>query len=122
MGYDLHITRAEQWTESEQLSITADEWLAYVATDPELRLAGYNGPYFALWSGPSKHPDPWFDWSRGCIETKNPDPPLIAKAIAIAHRLQARVLGDDGEAYLPNGQIEVDGAVDDGPGMDWRAW
>src|SRR5262245_65787077 len=102
MGYDLHITRAQHWTDDEPV-ITADEWLACVDEDPELRLAGYNGPYFALWSGQSKYPDPWFDWSLGRVHTKNPDPPIIGKAVAIATRLGATVQGDDGEVYLSDG-------------------
>ena len=122
MGYDFHITRAESWTEGERSPITAEEWLGYVASDPELKLAGYNGPHFALWQGKSRHPEAWFDWYRGCITTKNPDPPLIAKALEIARRLRARVVGDDGEVYLPEGQVEVDGAIDGRPGMDWREW
>jgi hypothetical protein len=121
MGYDLHITRAEQWFDGEP-SITAEEWLAYVASDPELQLAGYNGPYFTLWSGASRHADPWFNWTNGRIMTKNPDPPLIRKAIEIASRLRAKAKGDDGEVYLPDGKVQVDGAVDDSPGMDWRSW
>ena len=122
MGYDLHITRAADWSEAEELPITSAEWLAFVEADPELKLAGYNGSHFALWSGKSRYPDPWFDWSRGRINTKNPDPPLIGKAIQIAEQLGARVLGDDGERYLPDGQVERDGTVDTSPGMDWRTW
>jgi hypothetical protein len=99
MGYDLHVTRAEAWPKSEDNPITAEEWLAVVRDDPELALAGYNGPYFALWDGPSEYPDPWFDWSHGEIYTKNPDVPMIRKMIGLAERLNARVQGDDGEEY-----------------------
>src|SRR5262245_49815870 len=106
MGYDLHITRSSNgWFNNKGCEIAADEWLAVVEQDPELRLAGYNGRYFALWSGKSKYPDPWFDWSRGNIQTKNPDPPVIAKAIALAVKLDAHVEGDDGERYLPDGKV-----------------
>jgi len=121
MGYDLHITRAEHWSDEEP-AISAQEWLAYVQEDPELQLAGYNGPYFALWSGKSTYPDPWFDWSRGRVHTKNPDPPIVEKAIAIAARLGASVQGDDGEVYLPDGKVQVEGVVDTSAAMDWRKW
>jgi len=40
MGYDVHITRAEDWQEGEAKPITLDEWLAYVNSDPEMRLEG----------------------------------------------------------------------------------
>ena len=33
MGYDVHITRAREWHESDTTPITLDEWLAYVARD-----------------------------------------------------------------------------------------
>ena len=122
MGYDLHITRASDWTDAEAIPITSAEWLAFVEADPELRLAGYNGSHFALWTGQSTYPEPWFDWEGGRVHTKNPDPPLIQKAIQIAEQLGARVLGDDGERYLPDGKVERDGTVDISPGMDWREW
>jgi hypothetical protein len=72
------------------------------------------------YDGPSKYPDPWFDWSHGNINTKNPDPAIVRKAIEIAATLGARVQGDDGEVYLPDGKIQRDGELDEGPGMDWR--
>jgi|SRR5215471_17853998 len=123
MGYDIHITRAGAgWYANDDCQITGEEWLTVVNEDPELKLAGYNGEYFTLWSGRSRYPDPWFDWSRGNVTTKNPDPPMIAKAIALAARLDAHVEGDDGERYLPDGKVERDGQVDDSPGMDWREW
>lgn len=122
VGYEFYITRADHWSDGEP-KISEDEWLELVEQDPELSLAGYNGPYFALWSGDSKWGDgAWFNWRRGRVHTKNPDPPLIGKAIRIAERLRAKVQGDDGEVYLPGGKVEVDGAVDESPAMDWRTW
>jgi hypothetical protein len=41
MGYDVHITRAEDWTESESAPIGLDEWLRYVAGDHEMRLDNF---------------------------------------------------------------------------------
>ena len=48
MGYDLHITRAAKWFENKGYEISSEEWLALVQADDELKLAGYNGDYFAL--------------------------------------------------------------------------
>lgn len=103
MGYGLHITRAKSWSENDGHWITAEEWLSYVEEDPELRLVGYNGDYFALWSGPSSYIDPWLDWCRGNIKRKNPDDPLIDKMVEIAKKLNAKVQGDDDETYLGGG-------------------
>jgi hypothetical protein len=123
VGYDIHITRSRDWSDiPPDKQITGQEWLHYVAKDPQLKLAGYNGEYFAIWSGKSRHGEAWFDWSRGRVHTKNPDPAVLAKAIEIARALGARVIGDEGETYLPGGQIELDGVVQTGPNMDWRRW
>ena len=79
MGYDLHITRAEDWHDDDGPPITPAEWHALVAADPELTLDPRNGPHCALWSGPSAHVEPWLDWSEpGEIYTKNPDRALLA--------------------------------------------
>jgi len=121
MGYNIYITRSSRY-EPTGGEITPEQWLAYVRQDQELRLAGYNGEYFALWSGKCRYSEAWFDWFRGSVYTKNPDTPLIAKAITIARALSAHVEGDDGERYLPDGKVERDGKVDDRPGMDWRTW
>lgn len=100
MGYDLHITRAGDWAESEQMPITADEWLAVVAADPELRIDDRNGPYFAVWPGPCSYPEGgWFDWFEGRISTKNPDRAILGKMLQLAHTLRAVVQGDEGELY-----------------------
>jgi hypothetical protein len=123
MGYDIQITRSPGYHfQNEGHQISPEEWLKYVEGDPELRLAGSNGPYFAIWSGKCRYPEAWFDWDEGNIYTKNPDPAIMGKAIAIAVALGARVQGDDGEVYLPDGKIERDGVVDEQDGMDWRQW
>jgi hypothetical protein len=108
MGYDLHITRAKWHFENEGQWITTDEWLEYIKGDPELKLAGYNGEYFAWWSGKSEYPDPWLDWFDGNIYSKNPDDPIIDKMIAIAKKLNAKVQGDDGEVYVGPGRKNVE--------------
>lgn len=107
MGYDLHITRAKYHFDNAGHWITAEEWLRYVEQDPDLKLAGYNGDYFALWSGKSEYPDPWLDWFEGNIYTKSPDDPLIDKMVEIAKKLNAKVQGDDGEVYLGGGAKNI---------------
>lgn len=99
MGYDLHITRAESWSENDGAKTSADEWLALVARDPELTIMAEHGPHFATWSGASVNPGAWFDWFDGDVFTKNPDSATLRKMIALANLLGARVQGDDGELY-----------------------
>jgi hypothetical protein len=99
MGYDLHITRAEQWTDAAATPITAEEWLALVRSDPEFVLEPATGPYFARWLGPYSRHEGWLDWADGQLYTKFPDSALLRKMVAIADQLEARVQGDDGEYY-----------------------
>ena len=113
MGYDLHITRAEHWSENEGSQITAGEWAEYVRRDPELEMESEDGAGFARWSGPSKYPDPWLAWEHGNVSTKNPDRALVEKMLRVARDLGARVQGDDGETYEDASQIVDPDEIDD---------
>jgi hypothetical protein len=104
MGWEIHITRAKHWADSDKTPITAEEWLALVNADPELTIDPRdNGPYFALWLShwvDGDYPEhPWFDWFQGTIQTKYPDRKTLGKALEIARHFGARVQGDDGEEY-----------------------
>jgi len=105
VGYDLHITRAPDWTESEVFPITRDEWLAYIRSDPELTPDPESTPdpdsgdTFVLWTGSGRDPAPWFDWWRGEVKTKNPTRATVAKMLQLAAHFGARVQGDEGEFY-----------------------
>jgi hypothetical protein len=93
MGYDLHITRGENWMQTDGTWIRAQQWLDYVAQDPELKLAGFNGEYFVLWQGPSPYPDPWWrpGHSPGCKET--PSFGRRAPGVAVALTQTSCLLG-----------------------------
>ena len=115
MGYDLHITRREHWSDTETSDISFKEWLTYVNGDEELDLTdGYeiklgtetqfqNRPGFCEWNAhpTEREPNarPWFAYWKGSIDTKNPDIDTIRKMIQIASALNAKVQGDDGEIY-----------------------
>jgi hypothetical protein len=116
VGYEVHITRAAHWTESEALPISINEWLAYVASDAEMRLdavasattpAGesiaFDSPGLAVWTAWSQNDvdgsRAWFDHEEGRVVVKNPDEVILQKMIAIAAHFGARVQGDDGECY-----------------------
>jgi hypothetical protein len=108
MGVELHITRAELWAENDHAPITAEEWLAYVASDPELRPWPENGPYFVRWAGPSKYEEPWLDWFQGNVSTKWPDTALYRKMLQVAQALNAQVQDDDGTPYRKEADWEFD--------------
>ena len=115
MGYDLHITRADNWFDSETAPISLDEWAAYVAADPEMRMDGFaeakvdgyilrtENDGLAVWVAYSGHGKDgnmaWFDYCDGRIVVKNPDDEIIDKMKRIAAYFHAAVLGDEGEAY-----------------------
>ncbi|HEX6168355.1 MAG TPA: hypothetical protein VFZ33_01590 [Chitinophagaceae bacterium] len=113
MGYDLHITRREDWADTATPDITLDEWMAYVVNDKELELTKeieigaetqfHNSPGYCEWNAhPTKNDPndrPWFAYRKGSINTKNPDVPIIRKMLQIASALNAKVQGDDGEFY-----------------------
>lgn len=99
MGYDLHITRAENWLENQGREISKEEWLALVHEDPELTPDPTNGDCAVLWQGECSRADPWFDWYDGNVYTSDPDREVLAKSLEMAARLQAHVQGDDGVRY-----------------------
>jgi hypothetical protein len=80
MGYDVHITRRENWWEEDGQDIGAAVWEALVAADPGLVVV-------PLW------------WNTGRIVSKNPSDAVIATMREVAKALGARVQGDDGEYY-----------------------
>jgi hypothetical protein len=100
MGYDAHITRKKFWAGTEGSPITSQEWLAYIATDSQLRLDPTSKRHSVTILGiQSEYPDPWIEWFDGNIYTKNPDEAILTKMVQIASALGARVQGDDGEIY-----------------------
>jgi hypothetical protein len=116
MGYDLHITRKQNWDGFEDEhgpEISPDEWMAVVDADPELRVEGYENrrlpdksivrePLVA-WTAYSRYraddPGPALGLWRGNLEAKNPDREFRRKMWRLAQALKAKVRGDDGEFY-----------------------
>ena len=99
MGYEVHITRADDWASNEDCAIEPSEWIDVIESDKSLRLFDENGPHFAVWDGDPNESEAWLDWVDGNITTKNPDEPLLRKMLEIAERLNAKVQDDDGELY-----------------------
>ena len=110
MGYDLHIFRGEEWSERDD--IPTQEWLAAVegarnltltgfveATTPSGETLRYDDPTLAEWSGHPSGMVRLFDFRRGQVIVKDPDPPTIVRLVQLAAVLGARVQGDDGEFY-----------------------
>lgn len=115
MGYDVHITRRQDWSDKTGPGISLAEWIALVEADPEMRLDGYaeaeldhgrvlrvESEGVSVWtaySGHHKGTTVWFDFRQGNIVVKNPDLEVLKKMSSLAQILSARVQGDDGEFY-----------------------
>jgi len=122
MGVEFHITRAECWADNEHAPITAEEWLAYVEADSELKPFPENGPYYALWLGTSAYEEPWLDWSGGDIRTKWPDTALYLKMLDIAKHFGAHVQDDDSTVYTLPSDWQYDPNVKFVPPVKKKPW
>ena len=144
MGYELHITRQENWfDENDALKITQEEWVKYISTDTQMRLDGFTeitlpdgklfrqeDPGMAVWTGYSRNGlDQNYAWiwlGNGNIEAKNPDPEIIRKLLEIAHHFQAKVQGDDGELYtqddLESDDIPLSNKSEESKKPWWKFW
>lgn len=120
MGYEVHITRKASWFEDDGPVISLKEWVEYVSSDTEMRLDGYaeartpagavlrtEDPGIAVWTAYSGHEVDgnmaWFCHFGDRVTVKNPDEEILAKMHAIAVSLGAKVQGDEGELYGPDG-------------------
>jgi hypothetical protein len=122
VGYDVHITRKAIWHDELGPIISLDEWTELVRNDRELRLDGFaeaatregqvNGikdPSLSVWIAYSQSGrngnQAWFWLVNGNIVAKNPDREILRKMYVIAQRLSAKVQGDEGEFYGPDGGV-----------------
>lgn len=80
-------------------AITAEEWLEFVSSRPELKLADSESFITAILDGDENltlHYSP----GSGSVFTKNPEGPrIIAYMASIAPDLRGVVTGDEGESY-----------------------
>ncbi|MFL9858840.1 hypothetical protein PQR72_24430 [Paraburkholderia madseniana] len=121
MGYDVHITRKENWFDDGP-EIGLQEWKTFIDTDDEMRLDGYaeaklpgghalrvDSDGLAVWTAFRGNTDggnmAWFDYRSGNVVVKNPDVAILNKMWQIAQKLGARVQGDDCEIYGSDGSI-----------------
>src|SRR5262249_4073726 len=106
MPYDVHIVKTDSWLDAADDPITKAEVDALIASDSELAWSaddwvdmsekkGKVTRYFAiLWNG-----QPCFWWYRNEIRCAGPSEEQLAKMVKMARKLDATVIGDDGEEY-----------------------
>ena len=107
MGYNLSIQR-----ENEGNKITVEEWKSYLNSDSEFKsIEDYSAtlgdgkiltvstPNAGLWKAVKGEVPFTFSEKCGWITVKNPENWIIEKMISIANKLDAVVLGEEGEKY-----------------------
>ena len=97
MGYDIHITRRENWSDDEGPTITREEWQAILVNNPELEHFNEEDAVWML--DPSRCTGRCFWYTGSKIFVKKPNRAVLMKMLDIAQQLGARVMGDDEEVY-----------------------
>ncbi|MEJ8302706.1 hypothetical protein [Saccharibacillus sacchari] len=109
MAYEIHIEKRD-----ENSSITMAEWKNYIENDPELEATehieielpngmtmGISGEGMAVWNKKIDGEDVkiTFTFREGAVSARYFSEDQIAKMKNIASKLDAVVIGDEGEAY-----------------------
>ncbi|MCP4148723.1 MAG: hypothetical protein GY757_13330 [bacterium] len=139
MGYEIHITRAEDWLDSENSPISLEEWVAFIEKNDDFRLDGYaettsnqgvtirvENAGLAVWTAYSDHEEGkrmvWFNYCNGRIVVKNPDKEIIKRMYRVARYFNAAVQGDDGEIYNEKGKSELSEQPGNQKKKWWKFW
>lgn len=120
MGYDIFITRKEEWFDEEGDEISLEEWINYVNSAADMRYDGFaeaetpkgilrvESEGLSVWLGYSGHEKDenmaWFDYCAGNVKVKNPDEEILKKMHQVATSLSAKVQGEECEIYDANGR------------------
>lgn len=117
MGYDLHISRNDEWWDEEiGGGISFADWSSLVDADDTMRMDGFaevnlpdgstlriENEGLAVWTEYAGNEDggnqAWFDFREGAVVVKNPDQDILAKMLEVAGKLDAKVVGEEGEEY-----------------------
>ena len=111
MGYELHITRAENSYDSEVAPILLAEWLGYAANSPLLAEREWiqwtdigRVPVFAYARGDGAAISLALDGAQIRVKGVLDDVGEL-ELVKIAEDLQANLIGDDGERYTTAGIV-----------------
>ncbi len=123
MGYDVHITRKDDWSDTNGPAIAREEWLEFVNGDKSMRLerealvSNDRGEAFSVqdetlavwkdWSGRVEgKSEAWMWHGAGNVMAKNPDAAILGKMFLIADSMGAKLQGDGGEVYNSIGEVD----------------
>ncbi len=108
MAYDIHIIKANSWAETRHQPVTPYDLDVLFEADPELEWSvsdTYVKPddfdrltrcYVIKWQD-----EPCFHYFNGEIVCNDADSHHIYKMVDMASKINATVIGDDGERYKP---------------------
>jgi len=101
VGYDLHLTRALDWLDSEEDPLSLDDWVTFASASSALtrtdEITFRELPVFLLGTDPRT--DPALYWQGGQVTVRGADEPHVPLLVAEAAKLGVRLVGDDHEVY-----------------------
>ena len=110
MSYDLYMTRADHWSDADQHPITRAEWESFAEAHPKLSQDGEVG-----WADIGTQPvysftceddgEVCLSWRHDCVEVWGELVAHEAVIAAVAGQLSARLFGEEGEEYFPDGSV-----------------
>ena len=107
MSYDVHLVRTDNWLDAANDPITKPQINELISADPELEwssedwvdLRDGHGKkvtryFMILWKD-----KPCYWWYQNQITCSKPNEEQVGKMVEMATKLNANVIGDDGESY-----------------------
>ncbi len=105
VGYELHITRAADWSQANEAPIEFEEWTEHAQSNGSLVEAGTYGtktfPFEQTIFAVIDEHGGTIDWHAGQLTVTGSRDSDLDHLRSIAVALSARVQGDDGEFYSP---------------------
>jgi hypothetical protein len=119
MSIYVYITRRRNPIDEDGPVIDEGAWRSVVSADltfrdasaEEIGSARPSKSHYSIWLGHPAGLDTWFIWTDGQIDIRNPDEPMVAKAMELAGKLKASVVSEMGEIFNEDGSHKgfVDG-------------
>jgi hypothetical protein len=104
VGYDLHITRADHYPDHAMYPISLREWVAVADQEPRMTKCQQDGKHL-VYTYTNADGRSWsLGWRSGLITIwKGYD--ASAELAVVAHKLSARLVGDEDEEYHADGSF-----------------
>jgi hypothetical protein len=113
MAYEVHIHRAADYSDAAESLIPREDWEAWNAPDFRFSESDYvtfqyedgeRKERLAVWTAHPEGEEFALYYYDGAVVTGNPDTHTVQRMVKIADDLGARLQGDDGEFYGPDGE------------------